>query len=236
MTATLQALLQQGWTQGPSTGALSLSHDPVGHLSGSGGAQTCKLKGLSCDAGALQALAALLYSSDRAVLQLLHVLKWQPVLQQIAPVIHHLQASDAATPASSLMDTDLPTGAQSAPAESAAAQGLGSKLQGTKSLDPSAKAWAAHLMLLLLPAYIMKAQADLPAWLQRLISHEPGSPDSGESQLQLQQQLLAHACAKHASMLVLLLLTTDASCRHCSMISWSHSARSCQHAHVMAGL
>ena len=120
-------------------------------------------------ADALQTLSSLLYSSDRAVLQLLHVLNWQPVLQQIAPIIHHLQASDTAT--SSLLDSDTaPPGPGHAPS---------THLQSVKSLDSTAKAWAAHLMMLLLPAYVMLAESDLPAWLQRLINQEPESPDSG---------------------------------------------------------
>lgn len=124
-------------------------------------------------ADALQTLSSLLYSPDRAVLQLLHVLNWQPVLQQVTPIIHHMQASDAAT--SSLLDSDTGSGP---PGLGQAASG---HLQSVKSLDARAKAWAAHLMMLLLPAYVMMAESALPAWLQRLINQDPQTPDGGES-------------------------------------------------------
>lgn len=134
---------------------------------------------------ALRGLASFLYSSDRAVLQLLHVLDWQPVLQQIAPVTTQLQASDTPTSQASLMDADsqnIP-----APSEESASSQKGKQLQTARSMDVVSKAWAANLMLLVLPTCVMMTNADLPAWLQQLVgSHDsqPPSPDAGEKHAQ----------------------------------------------------
>ena len=122
---------------------------------------------------ALRGLATFLYSSDRAVLQLLHVLSWQPVLQQIAPVIAQLQASDPRTSQSSLMDTDQTTSpAPVSSAEPPSAQAQKKSLQTARSLDAGAKAWAANLVLLALPTYVILTDADLPAWLRQLTSSQ----------------------------------------------------------------
>lgn len=122
-------------------------------------------------ADALRGLATFLYSSDRAVLQLLHVLNWQPVLQQVAPVIAQLQASDTRSSQSSLMDTDQTTSpVPDSSTEPASAQAQRKSLQTARSLDAGAKAWAANLVLLALPTYVILADADLPAWLGQLTS------------------------------------------------------------------
>ena len=121
-------------------------------------------------ADALGLLASFLLSSDRAVLQLLHVLDWRPVLQQLSPVTSLLQSPQAhAKPAdqsSSLLDDDMSMSQPSGAAESATSQ---RSSRSGHSLDAAAKAWAAQLLLLVLQAYVVMTDHDLPEWITRLI-------------------------------------------------------------------
>ena len=119
-------------------------------------------------ADALQLLASFLLSPDRATLQLLHVLDWRPVLQQLAPVTAHLQpnTSDATAQQASLLDNDMSSSATDA--------GLAPSQQSeTRSsqggLDAGAKAWAAQLLLLVMQAYVIMADDDLPDWISCLV-------------------------------------------------------------------
>ena len=117
-------------------------------------------------ADALKLLASFLFSSDRAVLQLLHVLDWRPVLQQLSPVTAQHHTSSNAAQQSSLLDDDS-TLTKSAGAESTNSQQSGPR--GTPELDAEAREWAAQLLLLVMQAYVIMADADLPDWISRLI-------------------------------------------------------------------
>ena len=119
-------------------------------------------------ADALQLLASFLLSPDRATLQLLHVLDWRPVLQQLAAITANLHSnlSDATAQQASLLDSDMSSSTADAGLASAQQSGARSSQGG---LDAEAKAWAAHLLLLVMQAYVIMADDDLPDWISRLI-------------------------------------------------------------------
>ena len=119
-------------------------------------------------ADALQLLASFLLSPDRAALQLLHVLDWRPVLQQLAPITANLHSHipDANAQQASLLDNDMSrstTDAHSGPSQQGGAR------SSQRGLDAGAKAWAAQLLLLVMQAYVIMADDDLPDWVSRLV-------------------------------------------------------------------
>lgn len=123
-------------------------------------------------ADALRLLASFLLSSDRAVLQLLHVLDWRPVLQQLSPLAAQLpstQTYPSSGDQSSLLDNDMTMSQVDATAGSAASQ-RNSSSRSAQGLDAGAKAWATQLLLLVLPAYVIMTDADMPEWITRLIT------------------------------------------------------------------
>ena len=123
-----------------------------------------------CVADALRLLASFLFSTDRAVLQLLHVLDWRPVLQQLSPVAAQIQPTHPHAKTgdeSSLLDDDITVSQPSGGAESASSQR--GNIQTAQGLDADAKAWAAQLLLLVLQAYVIMTDADMPAWISRLV-------------------------------------------------------------------
>ena len=125
-----------------------------------------------CTADALAVLASLLLSSDRAVLQLLHVLDWRPVLQQLSPVATHLQFAPSLTSTAdqpSLLDDDATMHHQDSSGAAAAQPKQGDKGRGVERLDADVKSWATQLLLLLLPAYVVMAESDVPEWISRLV-------------------------------------------------------------------
>ncbi|DBA95921.1 TPA: hypothetical protein ACH3X1_001448 [Trebouxia sp. C0004] len=135
---------------------------------------------------ALRLLASFLFSSDRAVLQLLHVLDWRPVLQQLSPVAARIQPTHPHAKTgdeSSLLDDDMTVSQPSGGAESASPQH--GNIQSAQGLDAGAKAWAAQLLLLVLQAYVIMTDADMPAWISRLIKGDTehdapsGNDDTG---------------------------------------------------------
>ena len=104
------------------------------------------------------------------MLQLLHVLDWRPVLQQLSPVAAQIQPTHPHVKTgdgSSLLDDDMTIRQPRAGAESASSQR--GNLQSAQGLDAGAKAWAAQLLLLVLQAYIIMTDADMPAWISRLV-------------------------------------------------------------------
>lgn len=103
------------------------------------------------------------------MLQLLHVLDWRPVLQQLSPVaaqIQHAHPQAKTGDASSLLDDDT-TSEPSGVAQSAFSHS--GNIQTAQGLDAGAKAWAAQLLLLVLQAYVIMTDADMPAWISRLV-------------------------------------------------------------------
>lgn len=123
---------------------------------------------LTAFADALQLVASFLLSPDRATLQLLHVLDWRPVLQQLAPVTANLHSniSDATAQQVSLLDSDMSSSTTDAGVAPSLQSGARSSQGG---LDAGAKAWAAQLLLLVMQAYVIMADDDLPDWISRLI-------------------------------------------------------------------
>lgn len=119
-------------------------------------------------ADALQLLASFLLSPDRATLQLLHVLDWRPVLQQLAPVTANLHSniSDATAQQVSLLDNDMSSSTTDAGLAPSQQSGVRSSHGG---FDAGAKAWAAQLLLLVMQAYVIMADDDLPDWISRLV-------------------------------------------------------------------
>ena len=104
------------------------------------------------------------------MLQLLHVLDWRPVLQQLSPVAAQIQSTHThakSGDASSLLDDDMTVSQPSGVAESASSQ-RGNVLSA-QGLDAGAKAWAAQLLLLVLQAYVVMTDADMPAWISCLV-------------------------------------------------------------------
>jgi len=104
------------------------------------------------------------------VLQLLHVLDWRPVLQQLSPVAAQIQSTHPHAKAgdeSSLLDDDMSISQLGGGAESASSRR--GNLQSAQGLDAGAKAWAAQLLLLVLQAYVIMTDADMPAWISRLV-------------------------------------------------------------------
>lgn len=114
-------------------------------------------------------MASFLLSPDRATLQLLHVLDWRPVLQQLAPVTAHLQSTLSGTTTAqqaSLLDNDMSSSTSDAGLAPSQQSGVRSSQGG---LDAGGKAWAAQLLLLVMQAYVIMADDDLPDWISRLI-------------------------------------------------------------------
>ena len=106
------------------------------------------------------------------MLQLLHVLDWRPVLQQLSPLAAQLpstQTYPTSGDQSSLLDNDMTMSQPDSAAESAASQ-QNSSSRSAQSLDAGAKAWATQLLLLVLPAYVIMTDADMPEWITRLIT------------------------------------------------------------------
>lgn len=130
-------------------------------------------------ADALQLLASFLFSPDRAALQLLYVLDWRPVLQQLAPVTPNRHPNPSDPLQSSLLDHDMSLSSDAPDAGSACEQQTGEGQQtrarvNEGGLDAGGKAWAAQLLLLIMQAYTVMADGDLPDWIRRLIK---GSSD-----------------------------------------------------------
>ena len=104
------------------------------------------------------------------MLQLLHVLDWRPVLQQLSPVAAQIQSTHSHAKTgdeSSLLDDDMTVNQPSVVADSASSQH--GNIQSAHGLDAGAKAWAAQLLLLVLQAYVIMTDADMPAWISRLV-------------------------------------------------------------------
>ena len=92
------------------------------------------------------------------------------MLQQLAPVTAQLQSNYTLgnnAHQSSLLDVDMGMVKSVPSAESASSQQGRSKSR--QGLDAGAKAWAAQLVLLVMQAYVVLADDDLPEWITRLI-------------------------------------------------------------------
>ena len=145
----------------------------------------------------MQLLASFLFSSDRAVIQLLHVLDWRPVLQQLAPVTADLQSNPSNTTAqqSSLLDNDMSLGSSAPDAAVASSQQSGTS-NSQRGLDAGAKAWAAQLLLLVMQAYVIMADDDLPDWISRLVRGRSDGDLIAGASFYHYTYLRTHACLR----------------------------------------
>ena len=93
------------------------------------------------------------------------------MLQQLAPVTAQLQSSHGPgsnAHQSSLLDVDMGMTKSMPSADSATSQQGGTRSK--QGLDAGAKAWAAQLALLVMQAYMVLADDDLPEWISCLIN------------------------------------------------------------------